>query len=104
MGQVTGGLGGYGAQETGEPVDLRLRLGVESGRAGPAVPVDHVPAQLVQSDWEGTIVAESWLVHGLGHAWSGGSPARSHTDPAGPDASAEMVHFFLEHSRGKTTS
>lgn len=46
---------------------------------------------------DGTTLAEGWSVHGLGHAWSGGDPAGSHTDQAGPDASAEMLRFFGEH-------
>lgn len=51
---------------------------------------------------DGVSELEHWLVDGLGHAWSGGQPHGSYTDPHGPDASAEMIRFFFELSNRKS--
>jgi poly(hydroxyalkanoate) depolymerase family esterase len=48
----------------------------------------------------GRTLVESWTIHGATHAWSGGSLNGSFTDPAGPNASQELVRFFREHSQG----
>jgi poly(hydroxyalkanoate) depolymerase family esterase len=53
--------------------------------------------RIVQADDRGRPMLEQWVLHGAGHAWSGGSPAGSYTEPRGPDASREMIRFFLQH-------
>lgn len=46
---------------------------------------------------KGRPYVEHWTIKGGGHAWSGGASAGLFSDPKGPDASAEMLRFFLRH-------
>jgi poly(hydroxyalkanoate) depolymerase family esterase len=75
-----------------------------AARAKPPEPVEvqHADRRLfglryVLSD--GTVLAESWRVEGLAHAWSGGSAAGSYADPKSPDATTMMLEFFRRHPR-----
>jgi len=63
---------------------------VESGEAS-----GRPYTRTIQAGESGKPAMEHWLVHGAGHAWSGGSGSGSYADPLGPDASREMLRFFL---------
>ncbi len=61
------------------------------------VPGGHAYTRICYQDSAGTALAERWTIHHGGHAWSGGAPHGSYTDPRGPDASAEFLRFFNQH-------
>jgi poly(hydroxyalkanoate) depolymerase family esterase len=67
-----------------------LHTTVERG----SVPGGRTYTRTVFKNPDGILTAEQWVVHGAAHAWFGGDPAGSYTDPSGPDASKHMLRFF----------
>jgi poly(3-hydroxybutyrate) depolymerase len=68
----------------------------ERGRA----PGGHAFTRSRWRDPDGSLRHETLLVHGLGHAWSGGAAGASHTDPRGPDATDAICRFFAATASG----
>jgi poly(hydroxyalkanoate) depolymerase family esterase len=94
-----------GADTTVAPISAEKLVGArvaDAARSGSVRTTTFSPGpdrsahRTVHTASDGRVVAEHWLVPGGGHAWFGGHPAGSYTDPQGPDASAEMVRFFLD--------
>ena len=72
----------------------------DDGVANGSLAVDTMQAEnytrvVVNTQDQRTLV-EYWLIGSLGHAWSGGSPDGTYTDPGTLDASREMLRFFRD--------
>jgi poly(hydroxyalkanoate) depolymerase family esterase len=75
-----------------QSVDSRaVRVVEEKGESGGRAYTRHL-----HTASDGAVLAEQWIVHGAGHAWSGGGTRGSYSDRHGPDASREMLRFFLD--------
>lgn len=80
---------------------------LERSKSGPLVSQSHSGrskggrdfTRRVYKSGTGEVLLEDWMIQGLGHGWSGGSRLGSYTEPAGPDASREMLRFFLSRKR-----
>ena len=77
----------------------RLRNSTQESQLGRSG--NRAYTRTVIKDERGTIHLEHWAITGLAHAWSGGRPEGSYTDPHGPDASREMLRFFLSDGKAK---
>lgn len=76
---------------------VRSQAGGKAAKAASidgSVPNGHRYTRTTHSQADGSPLGEHWVIHGAGHAWSGGSNNGSYTDGKGPDASREMLRFF----------
>jgi poly(hydroxyalkanoate) depolymerase family esterase len=82
----------------------------DAGRLDPDTPdataAGRSPGGLAwtRSQWtgrSGALLHELLLVDGLAHAWSGGTPGGSYTDPRGPSATEAMLAFFARVARDR---
>ncbi len=74
---------------------------IEAEKRPGKVPNGHSYTCTIHRDASGQSILEQWSIHGAAHAWAGGTSRGSYTDPKGPDASREMLRFFLTHSKGE---
>jgi poly(hydroxyalkanoate) depolymerase family esterase len=88
--QVTNDYADGGGRDGSIPVQP---TGVTRGTA----PGGHPYTVTTYGDRGHKDLIQSWLVSGMGHAWSGGCSCEQYADPAGPDETGAMYAFFMAH-------
>lgn len=78
---------------------LHAMPGLQRKVTSGAIPGGRAYRTTVHLNADGKSLAEHWQIEGAGHAWAGGQAAASYTDPKGPNASRQMLRFFLQHQR-----
>lgn len=72
-----------------DPTEVTTRVPAADGR--------HAYTRTVVTAADGSVLAESYLVAGMGHAWPGPEGGGLFTDQDGPDASALLWDFAQRH-------
>jgi poly(hydroxyalkanoate) depolymerase family esterase len=92
-----------GGDTTVHPMNAERIIASHGGDLARMARSDHAASggtrgysRMVANGDHGASRLECWMIEGAQHAWSGGHASGSYTDPRGPNASAEMVRFFLE--------
>src|SRR5271163_3415014 len=76
-------------------VAAELQLTISHGQSAGGINFTRT----VQADRSGGPILEQWVLHGAGHAWSGGSPAGSYTDPRDRMQVARCCGSFSRYPR-----
>jgi poly(3-hydroxybutyrate) depolymerase len=76
-----------------------LRSQFQAAALRPAVEKTTAYTRTLYRDEDGIARIEEWLLHGMGHAWSGGDPSGTYTAPNGPNATREILRFFHAHPK-----
>ena len=87
-------LTNYLASEGQYIADIKTPTTTTSGQ----IPDGYSYKVYTWKDHTGKEIQQYWKIDGLAHAWSGGNPAASYTDPRGPNASQAMYEFFMQHT------
>ena len=84
-------------------IEAQSKLGDSVERAKARSSASRTYTRAVTRDKTGSAVVEQWLIHGSGHAWSGGSPDGTYTIRTAPMPPAKCCDSFLKSCRARGT-